>query len=126
MFNLKPFEEQEASSQDKRDPGQRSGHPPAHPPCPPGRSVGRPGPGAGCASPDSDVREQSQHRKGHGEQLSNDKRFQSLLTEAGFNLAGKGFVSHYQPAVPVTSLPSCIVLTSFLKINDELFSPFNK
>lgn len=72
------------------------------------------------------VVEQSQRCKGHGEQLSNHKRFQSLLTEAGFNLARKGFVSHYQPAVPVTSLPSCTVLTPFLKITDELFSPCNK
>lgn len=82
--------------------------------------------GAGYASPDSDVTEQSQHHKGRGEQLSNDKRFQSLLTEAGFNLAGKGFVSHYRPAASVTSLPSCTILTSFLKINYELFSPCNE
>lgn len=49
--------------------------------------------GAAYASTGSDVREQSQRCKGHGEQLSNDKRFQSLLTKAGFNLAGKGFLA---------------------------------
>lgn len=105
-------------------PARGAGVPLLTHPVPPGRSVGHPR--TGRTSPDSDVREQSQHRKGRGEQLSNDKRFQLLLTEAGFNLAGKGFVSHYQPAAPVTSLPSCVVLTSFLKINDELFSPCNE
>ena len=98
---------------------------PARPLC---RSVRCPGSvqGAGNASTDSDVMEQSLRRKGRGEQLSNDKRFQALLTGAGFNLAGKDFVSHYQAAAPGTSLPSCTISTSFLKINYELFSPCNK
>lgn len=67
-------------------------------PCQAAPALCRPEQGAGYASTDSDVREQSQHRKGHGEQLWNDKRFQSLLTKAnlGFNLAGKGF-HHFPP-----------------------------
>lgn len=76
-------------------------------PCQPAPALCRPEQGAGYASPDSDVREQSQHRKGHGEQLSKDKRFQSLLTEAGFNLAGKGFLAFYLSTNPLRqSLPS--------------------